>query len=137
MKSRSYKRGMSAYKKPAKLFYMNLLLRWGLNGLALYLTSLLNVGVSFSNPTLGNILIAALVLGLVNAVVRPVMVFLTLPLTVLSLGLFLLVVNALALALVATLTPLNVSGFGGALIGALVLSIISFLLSRLFGDREE
>ena len=116
---------------------MNLLLRWGLNGLALYLTSLLNVGVSFSNPTLGNILIAALVLGLVNAVVRPVMVFLTLPLTVLSLGLFLLVVNALALALVATLTPLNVSGFGGALIGALVLSIISFLLSRLFGDREE
>ena len=58
---------------------MNLLLRWGLNGLALYLTSLLNVGLSFTEVTLGNVLVAALVLGLVNAVVRPIMVFLTLP----------------------------------------------------------
>lgn len=116
---------------------MNLLLRWGLNALALYLTTLLGVGLYFENPTLGAVLIAALVLGLVNAVVRPVMFILTLPFTILTFGLFLLVVNALAISLVATLTPLNVTGFGGAVLGALVLSIISFFLSRFFWQATE
>ena len=115
---------------------MSLLLRWGLNALALYLTTLLNVGLYFSNPTVGAVLLAALVLGLVNAVVRPIMIFLTLPLTILTLGLFLLVVNALAVAIVAALTPLNVTGFGGAVLGALVLTVISALLSSLIGPRE-
>jgi putative membrane protein len=65
------------------------------------------------------------------------MVLLTLPLTVLTLGLFLLVVNALAIAIVAALTPLQVAGFWGAVVGALVLTIISALLSRLFRDRPR
>ena len=116
---------------------MNLLIRWALNALALWLTLQLNVGLSMSRPGLGPILLVALVLGLVNAVVRPVMVILTLPLTVLSLGLFLLVVNALAIAIVAALTPLTVSGFWGAVFGALVLSIISALLGRLFRDDRR
>ena len=116
---------------------MNLLLRWGLNALALYLTSLLNVGLYFTNPTLTAVLGAALVLGLVNAIVRPVMVFLTLPFTLMTFGLFLLVVNALAVSLVATLTPLNVTGFGGAVLGALVLTVISFFLSRLFWSKSK
>ena len=115
---------------------MSLLLRWALKALALYLTTLLNVGLYFSNPTVGAVLLAALVLGLVNAVVRPIMIFLTLPLTILTLGLFLLVVNALAVAIVAALTPLNVTGFGGAVLGALVLTVISALLSSLIGPRE-
>lgn len=115
---------------------MSLLLRWGLNALALYLTTLLDVGLYFSNPTIGAVLLAALVLGFVNAVVRPIMIFLTLPLTILTLGLFLLVVNALAVAIVAALTPLNVTGFGGAVLGALVLTVISALLSSLIGPRE-
>jgi len=116
---------------------MNLLIRWGLNALALYLTTLLNVGLFFESQTLGAILIAALVLGLVNAVIRPIMVVLTLPLTVLTLGLFLLVVNALAVGIVAALTPLNVTGFWGALIGALVLTVISTLLSTFIGKRDH
>lgn len=116
---------------------MNLLIRWGLNALALWLTVQLHVGLSIVPLTLGALLVAALVLGLVNAVVRPVMVLLTLPLTVLSLGLFLLVVNALALGVVAALTPLDVSGFWGAVLGAAVLSVISALLSRLFQDRRR
>ena len=116
---------------------MNLLIRWGLNTLALYLTSLLNVGISFDNPGLGSVLIAALVLGLVNAVVRPIMIILTLPFTILTFGLFLLIVNALALGIVAALTPLNVTGFGGAVLGALVLTVISFFLSRLFWTKER
>lgn len=113
---------------------MNLLIRWLLNALALWLTVQLNVGVSLAADGLGPLLVSALVLGLVNAVVRPVMIVLTLPLTVLTMGLFLLVVNGLALAVVAAITPVQLSGVGGAILGALVLTLISALLSRLFGD---
>jgi putative membrane protein len=113
---------------------MNLLIRWALNALALWLTVQLGVGVSLARDDLGALLIAALVVGLVNAVVRPVMVILTLPITVLTFGLFLLVVNGLALALASVISPLQVAGFWGAVFGALVLSVISALLSRLFRD---
>lgn len=116
---------------------MNLLIRWALNAAALWLTVQLNVGLSMSRDGLGPLLVAALVLGLVNAVVRPVMVVLTLPLTFLTLGLFLLVVNGLAIAIVAAITPLQVSGFWGAVFGALVLTVISALLSRLFREDRE
>lgn len=113
---------------------MNLLIRWALNALALWLTVQLDIGVSMASDGLGALLIAALVLGLVNAIVRPIMIVLTLPLTVLTLGLFLLVVNALALGVVAALTAVQLSGFGGAVLGALVLTVFSALLSRLFQD---
>lgn len=116
---------------------MNLLIRWALGALALWVTVQLGVGVSMGQDGLGPLLVSALVLGLVNAVVRPVMVVLTLPLTVLTMGLFLLVVNALALAIVAAVTPLELSGLGGALLGALVLSIVSSLLTRLFRDERR
>ncbi len=116
---------------------MNLLLRWLLNAAALYLTSLLGVGLYFEQTTLGAVLVAALVLGLVNAIVRPVMILLTLPLTVLTLGLFLLVVNAIAIYIVAALTPLNVTGFWGAVLGALVLTVISAVLSQLLRGEKR
>jgi len=77
----------------------------------------------------GAALFGALVLGFVNAVVRPVMVFLTLPLTVLSLGLFLLVINALMLWLVAALVPgIRVNSFWAALIGSLVLTGLNLIV---------
>jgi putative membrane protein len=77
----------------------------------------------------GAALIGALVLGFVNAVVRPVMVFLTLPLTVLSLGLFMLVINALMLWLVAALVPgIRVNSFWAALIGSLVLTGLNLIV---------
>jgi len=116
---------------------MNLLIRWALNALALWLTVQLHVGLSIVPSTVGALLMAALVLGLVNAIVRPLMVILTLPLTILSLGLFLLIVNALAIGVVAALTPLNVSGFWGAVFGAAVVSVFSALLSRLFQDKRR
>ena len=69
---------------------------------------------------------SALVLGFVNAVVRPLMVLLTLPFTILTFGLFLLVVNALMLWLVAALVPgIRVQGFGSALLGSLVLTLLN------------
>jgi putative membrane protein len=74
----------------------------------------------------GSALVGALVLGFVNAVVRPLMVLLTLPLTILTFGLFLLVVNALMLWLVAALVPgIRVQGFGPALLGSLVLTLLN------------
>ena len=116
---------------------MNLLIRWALNAVALWLTVQLLSGVSMAADGLWPLLIAALVVGLVNAVVRPVMVLLTLPITLLTFGLFLLVVNGLALAVAAAVSPLQLAGFGSAVLGALVLSVFSALLSRLFGVRRS
>jgi putative membrane protein len=75
-------------------------------------------------------LIAALLLGIVNAFIRPIFVFLTLPLTVLTLGLFLLVINGLMLWLVAVLVGgFHVNGFWGAVVGSILISIVSWILS--------
>lgn len=77
--------------------------------------------------------IAALVLGLINAVIRPVMLFLTLPITILTLGLFTWVINALMIGLAALFVPgFSVSGFLPALIGSLVVSLVSSLLNTIF-----
>ena len=77
----------------------------------------------------GSALVGALVLGFVNAVVRPLMVLLTLPFTILTFGLFLLVINALMLWLVAALVPgIRVQGFGAALLGSLVLTLLNLAL---------
>jgi putative membrane protein len=77
-------------------------------------------------------LFGAIVLGFVNAVVRPLMVLLTLPLTILTFGLFLLVVNALMLLLVAALVPgIRVQGFGPALLGSLVLTFLNLAVELL------
>ena len=82
----------------------------------------------------GAALLAALVFGLVNAFVRPLMVVLTLPLTVLTLGLFLLVVNALMFQLAAAMVPgFRVSGFGSALLASLLLSLLNLGVARLLG----
>ncbi len=80
----------------------------------------------------GSALIGALFLGLVNAFIRPLVVFLTLPITFLTLGLFLLIINALMLALVAGLVSgIRVSGFGSAFVGSLLLSFLNFVVGAL------
>ena len=82
----------------------------------------------------GPALLGALVLGLVNAVVRPLMVFLTFPLTIITLGLFLFVINALVLWLVAALVPgMRIQGFGPALVGSLLLTMLNVLISLVIG----
>lgn len=83
----------------------------------------------------GAALLGALVLGLVNAFVKPLMVILTLPLTILTFGLFLLVLNALLLWLVAALAPgVRVQGFVPALLGSLLLSVLNVLVALVFGS---
>ncbi len=76
-------------------------------------------------------LVAAFLLGVVNAIIRPILILLTLPLTVVTLGLFLLVVNGLMLWLVSALVRgFQVSGFWGAVSGSILISIVSWILSR-------
>jgi len=79
----------------------------------------------------GNLLLAAFLFGLVNAVVRPVMVILTLPITILTLGLFLLVVNGAMLGLVAwMMKDFHIAGLFPAILGSIVMSVISWAVSR-------
>ncbi len=76
-------------------------------------------------------LVAAFLLGIVNAIIRPILVLLTLPLTIVTLGLFLLVINGLMLWLVsAVVSGFYVSGFWGAVFGSVLISIVSWILSR-------
>jgi putative membrane protein len=75
-------------------------------------------------------LVAAFILGIVNAVVRPILILLTLPLTVITFGFFLLIINGLMLGLVSYFVPgFYVSGLGGAIIGSILISIVSWILS--------
>jgi putative membrane protein len=81
-------------------------------------------------------LLAGVVLGLINALVRPVLVILTFPLTLLTLGLFLLVLNGFCLALTAWLVPgFEIDGFLAAVLGALLVSVVSWVLTAFVSDR--
>jgi putative membrane protein len=85
-----------------------------------------------------SLLWSALVLGLVNALVRPLVILLTLPATLLSLGLFLLVINAAMLGLAAWIVPgLHVAGFGSALLGAIIISLVSMIGAWLTKDQHK
>ena len=113
---------------------MKLIFNWILSALALLAVAHLYTGVTVTSFT--SALIAAAVLGLLNAVIRPILVLLTLPVTVITLGLFLFVINALMFwAAASLLRGFNVSGFGAALVGSLIYSVlqlaIDFVLENL------
>lgn len=113
--------------------YMGFLIRWLINAVALYLTTLVVPGVRVAS--FGGAVLAALVLGIVNAVLRPVVLLLTLPLTILTLGLFTLVVNAFMLYIVAVTTrQIVLTSALATFVGAIVLSVASFILSHLVAD---
>ncbi len=109
---------------------MGLILVWILNAVALLIVAYLLPGINVAS--FGAALIAALVLGLLNTLVKPFLILLTLPITVVTLGLFLLVLNALVFWFAGSiLKGFQVTGFWWALAGAIVYSLISGLLSRL------
>ncbi len=83
----------------------------------------------------GSLIGAALLLGLVNAVIRPIILILTLPLTLLTLGLFIFVVNGISLALVAWLMPgFTLSGFGAAILGSIIVGLTGWVASIFIGS---
>lgn len=102
-------------------------LHWAITGLSLWIASLVFKGIKFD--TTGALIGSALLLGLANALVKPLLIILTLPLTLLTFGLFLLVINALVLLLVAGLVKgFKVSGFWTAVFASLFISILSIII---------
>jgi putative membrane protein len=112
---------------------MRWLARVLLNGVAIIVAAWFVPGMSLAGP--GTALIAGGILGVINALVRPVLLLLTLPLTLVTLGLFIFVVNAVCLGLTAAVVPgFAITGFWAALGGALVVSIVSWILNGLLLD---
>jgi putative membrane protein len=119
---------------------MKLILRWGLLACALVLVAHLYPGVQVTS--FGAALVAALVLGLLNTLVRPVLILLTLPVTLLTLGLFLFVINALMFwAAASVLDGFGVTGFVAALVGSLLYSVCGLVIDaaveRLFSRSND
>ena len=115
---------------------MRFLARLVLNGVAIIVAAYFLPGLHVSGPFAA--LIAGTILGFVNAIVRPVLFFLTLPLTLLTLGLFIFVLNAICFGLTAWLVPgFSIDGFRWALIGALVVSVVSWILNALIVGKRE
>jgi len=110
------------------------LLRAAISALGLWVASLVLPGISFESG--GKLAIAAVLLGLVNALVRPIAFILTLPLTLVTLGLFLFVLNAAMVGLVARLVPgFTISGFWTAMGAAVIVWLVSWLGSSLIGSK--
>jgi putative membrane protein len=109
---------------------MHLLIRWLIYAVAIMFLTYIVPGISVKN--FYSALIAALILGLVNAVIRPLLILLTLPVNILTLGLFTLVINALMLWLVASIVKgFDVKNFVAAFLGALVLWAVSWITNAL------
>ena len=115
----------------------NLVVRLFINAVALWGASEIVEGVVLTDEFTGVVVVAA-IFGLVNALIKPVVSLLALPLLLLTLGLLTVVINALMLMLTAELTAsLTVEGFWPALLGSLVISVVSFLLSIFLSDRKK
>jgi putative membrane protein len=114
----------------------SLLLRWLLSALALLAVAYLYPGVRVESFFAAAI--AALVLGLVNALIRPILVLLTLPVTILTLGLFLFVINAGLFWFVAQVVKgFSVDGFLSALVGSILYSLVTLAVSWVFGGKKR
>jgi len=109
---------------------MVVLAHWLVYAIAILLTSYLLPGVRLQG--FGAALVTALVLGIINAVIRPILLFLTLPINILTLGLFTFVINTLLILLTSRLVPgFEVQNFWWALLFGIILSVINFILVRI------
>ena len=124
--------------QPGTKKLLRFLQSWIINTVAvLVAVMILHKGISYDNK-LGNLLVASLLLGILNAFVRPILMLIALPLLIFTLGLFTLVINALLLYLVGALLQPNfmVTSFGYAFLGALIISVISVALNVLTGNAR-
>jgi putative membrane protein len=111
-------------------------LHWAITGLSLWLAGLLFKGIRFDNTT--SLVAAALLLGLANAIVKPLLIVLTLPLTLVTFGLFILVINALMVLLVARLVKgFSVAGFWTALWASILISVLSIVFGAMVDGSPE
>ncbi len=109
-------------------------LRWLLNILAIVLTAVI---IPAFNLTLWAAVVGSVFLGVINAIIRPLLILLTLPLNLLTLGLFTFVINGFMLWVTAiTIRGFDIDGFGWAIVSSIVISIISFVISFIVKDKE-
>lgn len=112
---------------------MKFFLRLILNAIALYAIAQMHIGLHVSNT--GAAVLGALLLGVCNALVRPILFLLTLPLTILTLGLFTFVINAVVFAIVAYITPgFRVDSFGSAFWASLIMWIVSWIVNHVLAE---
>jgi putative membrane protein len=112
------------------------LLHWGITALSLWVASLVFKGLKFD--TVSSLVIAALLLGLANAIVRPLLIVLTLPLTLVTFGLFILVINALMILLVAKLVKgFTVSSFWTAFFASILISLLSIAIGAAVSQDDQ
>lgn len=115
---------------------MGLLIRLAANALAILAAAYIVPGIEVAGGL--SLLAAAFVLGLINAVVRPILLFLTLPFTLVTLGLFIFLLNAFCLWLTAWLVKgFEIHGFWTAVLGALIVSVVSWLVNVFLSDRGK
>lgn len=115
---------------------MSLLIRWVLSAVSIIAVAYLVPGIIVRS--FGTALIVALVLGLVNATIRPILIILTLPLTIVTLGLFVFVINALMLWLVGSLIKgFDVQGFWPALVGSLLIILFSWVINSFIHELRS
>jgi putative membrane protein len=115
---------------------MKIVLSWLLNTLALFITAKLIPGITVDG--FETLLIAALVIGLINATIKPLIQLLSLPVTIFTLGTFALVINAAMFGLAAWLVPgFKITGFWSALFGSIVLSVVATILHMIFIEKSH
>jgi putative membrane protein len=112
------------------------LAHWGITALSLWLTSFIFHGISFANKK--SLFLSALLLGFANAVIRPIIIILTIPLTLITFGLFLLVINALMMLLVSALVPgFRISGFWTAFFASIVVTLFSLIVGTFIFQSDD
>lgn len=117
----------------------NFAIRVIINAVAIAITASLLSGVHVANNDIGTLLIIGLVFGIVNAIVRPILIFLTCPAVIVTLGLFLLVINGLMLLLTASLIPerLQIDGFGTAVLAGIIMGILGMIMESVLKPDDD
>ena len=116
--------------------FIRFLLRWLVCGLGLWIASnLLSQRISY-NSSLGVIIISGLILAVVNAIIKPIVVILSLPAILFSLGLFMIIINGLMVVLVSKLYPsLHVTSFGTAILAGMIIGLVNYLVTAILEER--
>jgi putative membrane protein len=132
---------LPSFTRPTQeeFFMRDFIIRVIINALGIALIAQLLPGINVINNDLGTLLIIGFVFGIVNALLKPLLLLLTCPAVILTLGLFVLVINGIMLLVTASLVParFEVDGLGWAVIGGILMSIISLVLESVFGVRDQ
>lgn len=116
----------------------NFIIRVIISAIAITITASLLPGITLANDTIGTVLIIGLVFGIVNAIVKPLLIFLTCPAVIVTLGLFILVINGAMLMLTASFVDaLQIDGWGTAIVGGIIMSIVTMIFESIMGLDDD